>query len=496
MDNGVETKTQRKPAAKPDPKKHPMPQQPVEVRVRNFNEVALGYDEETAVAEAQRCLQCKKPPCIPGCPVEIDVPAFIKMIAEGEHMAAAFKLKEKNNLPAICGRVCPQETQCEKVCILAKKMDPVGIGRLERWGSDYERLHPEEAAAYKKAHPDSALAEDEEAPRLGGERVAVIGSGPGGLTVAADLARYGAKVTIFEALHTPGGVLVYGIPEFRLPKEIVRLEVEYIKSLGVEIVCDVVVGRTITIPELFDEGYRAVFVGTGAGLPSFMRIPGENLNGVYSANEFLTRSNLMKAYAFPEYHTPIFVGKTTCVLGAGNTAMDGARSAMRLGSEKVYLVYRRSRVEMPAREEEIENAEAEGVIFKFLTTPIRYYGDEKGWLKGMECLRMELGEPDDSGRRRPVAVEGSNFTIDCDTVVIAIGQAPNPIIAQTTPGLEVSKWGTIVVDERTMAASISRVYAGGDVVSGGTTVIEAMGAGKKAARAIARLLAGVPEPAE
>lgn len=445
-----------------------MPKQDPKVRVKNFNEVALGYAEEQALAEANRCLQCKNAPCVKGCPVEIDIPAFIKLLREGKFEESIRKIKEKNSLPAICGRVCPQEEQCQKNCTLGKVGDPVSIGRLERFVADWERQRGFNV-------PDK--------PPSTGKKVAVIGAGPAGLTVAADLAKLGHEVVIFEALHLPGGVLIYGIPEFRLPKTIVQAEVDYIKKLGVKIRTNHLIGRTYTIPELLKRGFDAVFIGTGAGLPQFLGVPGENLGGIYSANEFLIRVNLMKAYLFPEYDTPIRVGKKVAVIGAGNVAMDSARSALRLGAEEVYIVYRRSREEMPARKEEIENAEEEGVKFKFLAAPTRFIGDEKGWVKQMECIRMELGPPDESGRRRPVPVKGSEFIMDTDTVIIAIGRTPNPIIQLTTEGLNVTKWGTIVVDENGKT-SIEGVYAGGDIVTGEATVISAMGAGKRAARAI------------
>ncbi|MEM2092964.1 MAG: NADPH-dependent glutamate synthase [Candidatus Bathyarchaeia archaeon] len=446
----------------------PIPKQSPEVRIRNFNEVALGYNEEQAVAEANRCLQCKNAPCVKGCPVEIDIPAFIKLIRERNFEAAIKKIKEKNSLPAICGRVCPQEEQCQKYCTLGKTGDPVSIGRLERFVADWERERGFNIP---------------EIPASTGKAVAVVGSGPAGLTVAADLAKLGHKVVIFEALHLPGGVLIYGIPEFRLPKVIVQAEVDYIKKLGVEIRLNHLIGRTYTIPELLKSGFDAVFIGTGAGLPQFLNVPGENLSGIYSANEFLIRVNLMKAYLFPEYDTPIKVGRRVAVIGAGNVAMDAARSALRLGAEQVHIVYRRSKEEMPAREEEIENAREEGVQFQFLAAPVRFIGDEKGWVKQMECIRMELGPPDESGRRRPVPVKGSEFTIDVDTVIIAIGRTPNPIIQRTTEGLAVTQWGTIVTDENGKT-SIEGVYAGGDIVTGEATVISAMGAGKRAAKAI------------
>ncbi len=446
----------------------PMPKQDPKVRIKNFNEVTFGYTEEQALAEASRCLQCKNAPCIKGCPVEIDIPAFIKFIRERKFEEAIEKIKEKNSLPAICGRVCPQEEQCQKQCTLGKVGDPVSIGRLERFVADWERQRG-------FSIPDK--------PSPTGKKIAVIGAGPAGLTVAADLAKLGHEVVIFESLHLPGGVLIYGIPEFRLPKSIVQSEVDYVKKLGVQIRVDRLIGRTYTIPELLKRGFDAVFIGTGAGLPRFLGIPGENLGGIYSANEFLIRVNLMKAYRFPEYDTPIKVGKKVAVIGAGNVAMDSARSSLRLGAEKVSIVYRRSRKEMPARKEEIENAEEEGVIFKFLMTPTRFIGDEKGWVKQMECIRMELGPPDESGRRRPIPIKGSEFVMDVDTVIVAIGRTPNPIIQRTTEGLEVTRWGTIVTDENGKT-SIEGVYAGGDIVTGEATVISAMGAGKKAAKAI------------
>jgi len=462
-----------KPKPKVKKKAVPMPKQKAEVRRHNFNEVALGYTEEQAIEEANRCLQCPKPQCVPGCPVEIDIPAFIKLIREGKFDEAVKKIKEKNSLPAICGRVCPQEEQCQMNCVLGKAGDPVNIGRLERFVADWER--------------QKGVTVPEKAP-VTGKKVAIIGAGPAGLTAAADLAKLGHKVVIFEALHLPGGVLVYGIPEFRLPKSIVQAEVDYIKKLGVELRLGYLIGRIHTIPELLkDEGFDAVFIGTGAGLPQFLGVPGENLGGIYSANEFLIRVNLMKSYAFPVYDTPIRIGKHVAVIGGGNVAMDSARSALRLGAEEVCIVYRRSREEMPARKEEIENAEEEGIICKFLANPTRFIGDEKGWVKQMECICMELGPPDESGRRRPVPVKGSEFVMDVDTVIVAIGRTPNPIIQRTTEGLAVTKWGTIVVDENGKT-SLEGVYAGGDIVTGEATVISAMGAGKKAARAIHQYL--------
>ncbi|MHC3129667.1 MAG: NADPH-dependent glutamate synthase [Candidatus Bathyarchaeota archaeon] len=451
-----------------------MAKQDVLERIHNFYEVALGYNEEQAVAEAERCLQCPKPRCIQGCPVDVDIPAFIKEIKDGNFLAASAKLKEKNSLPAICGRVCPQENQCQKFCVLGKMGDPISIGRLERFASDYERLKgvtvpPKQESSVKG-------------------RVAIVGSGPAGLTAAADLAKLGYTVVMFESLHSTGGVLMYGIPEFRMPKKIVQTEVDYIKKLGVEVKTNYTIGKIFTIDELFASGFDAIFVGSGAGLPRFMRIPGENLGGVYSANEFLIRVNLMKAYMFPEYDTPIRIGKKVAVIGGGNVAMDSARSALRLGAEEVYIVYRRSKQELPARAEEAENAEEEGIIFRFLTNPVKFLGDKSGWVTGIECIRMRLGEPDASGRRRPVPIEGSEFMMDVDTAVIAIGQTPNPLIQRTTEGLETTKWGTIVVQEDTGETTKKGVYAGGDVVSGAATVISAMGAGKKAARSIHKYL--------
>lgn len=452
----------------------PMPKQKPEDRVHNFNEVALGYNMEQAVAEAERCLQCPRPQCVQGCPVELNIPAFIKEIREKNFDEAIRKVKEKNSLPAICGRVCPQEIQCQKFCVVGKKGDPLSIGRLERFVADYELQKGVTVPPRLKSPVDG--------------KVAVVGSGPAGLTAAADLVKLGYAVVIFEALHAPGGVLMYGIPEFRLPKKIVQAEVDYVKKLGVEVKTDRMIGRLYTIDELFELGFDAVFIGTGAGLPRFMRIPGENLGGIYSANEFLIRVNLMRAYMFPEYDTPIRVGKKVAVIGGGNVAMDSARCSLRLGAEEVWIVYRRSKQEMPARLEEVENAEEEGIKFKFLTTPVRFLGDESGWVAGMECIVMRLGEPDESGRRRPIPVKGSEFVMDLDTVVIAIGQTPNPIIQRTTKGLKTTRWGTLVVNEKTGKASKKGVYAGGDVVSGAATVISAMGAGKKAARSIHRYL--------
>ncbi len=447
-----------------------MPEQKPEERVRNFNEVPQGLTPEMAIKEAQRCLECKKEPCIAGCPVEVDIPAFIELVTMGKFVEAARKIKETNSLPAVCGRVCPQEEQCEEVCVLGKKGKPVAIGHLERFVADYERDQGKIVVPEIKAST--------------GKKIAIVGSGPAGLTVAGDLAKLGHKVTVFEALHKAGGVLVYGIPEFRLPKEIVQAEVDYLKLMGVEVRTSTVIGKLKSIDELFEEGFDAVFIGTGAGLPNFMRIPGENLGGVYSANEYLTRNNLMRSFDFPNSPTPVMSGRNVAVLGGGNTAMDAVRTALRLGADNGYIVYRRSRAEMPARIEEIHHAEQEGVQFKFLTTPIKFIGDEDNWVKGMECLEMELGEPDASGRRRPVPIEGSNFIMDVDTVIVAIGNSSNPLIPQTTPGLDTNKWGNILVKEDTMLSSRNAVYAGGDIVTGGATVILAAGAGKKAARAI------------
>jgi len=455
--------------AKIQPKKTPMRERPARDRVKDFNEVPFGYSPEEAKAEAKRCLQCKRPTCVQGCPVEIDIPGFIKFIAEGDYTNSIKRLKEKNVLPAVCGRVCPQEDQCEKVCVLAKKFEPVAIGRLERFAADLEATRGESPIPQR--------------PEPTGKRVAIIGAGPGGLTVAGDLSRLGHAVTIFEALHKPGGVLVYGIPEFRLPKEIIYREVDYLVRCGVELKLDFVVGKTSTIDQLLKE-FNAVYIGTGAGLPWFMNIPGENLNGVYSANEYLTRANLMKAYLFPEYDTPIVRGKRVAVIGGGNVAMDCARTALRLGADEVSIVYRRSRKEMPAREEEIHHGEQEGIIFEFLTLPVKYLGDEYSWVKQMECLRMKLGEPDASGRRRPVPIEGSNYVTEVDTVVCAIGQSPNPLIPQTTPDLKIGKWGNIEADEKTGKTSKKGCWAGGDVVRGGATVILAMGDARIAARSI------------
>ncbi|HEY33567.1 MAG TPA: NADPH-dependent glutamate synthase [Dehalococcoidia bacterium] len=463
--------------AKLDLNRVSMPRQDPKERAKNFSEVALGYDEEQAKYEANRCIQCPKRPCISGCPVTVDIPEFIKALREDDMPEAVRILKGKNALPGICGRVCPQESQCEEVCTLAKRGAPIAIGRLERYVADWERKNQ---PATEAQAPDT--------PKPTGKRVAIVGSGPAGLTAAADLAKMGHSVTIFEALHVGGGVLMYGIPEFRLPKEIVQAEVKYVESLGVELVLDAVIGKIDTVDELLSSGYDAVFLGTGAGLPMFMNIPGENLCGIYSANEFLTRTNLMKAYLFPIYDTPISAGKKVAVIGGGNVAMDSARCALRLGAEEVYIIYRRSEVEMPARREEVENAMEEGIIFKFLTNPVEFIGNEQGWVTSMKCIEMELGEPDDSGRRRPIPKEGSEYIIDVDTVVVALGTTPNPLIASTTDGLDTTRRGTVVADEETGKTNKDRVWAGGDIVTGAATVISAMGAGKRAAADIDKFL--------
>jgi len=453
-----------------------MPRQKPEVRAKNYNEVALGYSFEQALEEAERCIQCPKHPCISGCPVEVDIPEFILALRDKNMEEAVRILKSKNALPGICGRVCPQETQCEEVCTLAKKGAPVAIGRLERYVADWEREH----MGVSPVNP---------APSSG-RKVAIVGSGPASLTAAADLAKMGHDVTIFEALHIAGGVLMYGIPEFRLPKAIVQGEVNYVASLGVKIELDSVVGRLVTIDELLSNGYSAVFLGTGAGLPMFLGCAGENLNGIYSANEFLTRVNLMKAYMFPDYDTPVRIGRRVAVIGGGNVAMDSARCALRLGAEKVYIIYRRSEVELPARREEVENAKEEGIEFRLLTNPKQFFGDEQNNVVRAECNEMELGEPDESGRRRPIVKEGSEFTIDVDVVIVALGTTPNPLIAQTTPGLETTKRGTVVADETTGKTVKDKVWAGGDIVTGAATVISAMGAGKRAAADIDKYLRG------
>ena len=450
------------------PVKHPMPEQDPQVRSGNFQEVALGYTAEMAVQEAQRCLQCKKPLCVSGCPVNIHIPEFIAQVARGDFKAAYEIIRQTNGLPAVSGRVCPQESQCESLCVRGKKGEPVAIGRLERFVADWYREN---------------VTEEPPRPASNGVKVAVVGSGPAGLTCASDLAGLGYEVTIFEAFHTAGGVLVYGIPQFRLPKEIVRHEVEGILDLGAELSLNTVVGKTITVDELFDMGYRAVFIGSGAGLPMFMRIPGEALSGVYSANEYLTRVNLMKAYR-EDHDTPIKKSRAVAVVGGGNVAMDAARCAKRLGAEHVYVVYRRSEAEMPARAEEIHHAKEEGIEFHLLNNPTQILSDGKGSVAGMECIRMELGEPDESGRRRPVEVPGSEFVLEVDTVIMSLGTTPNPLIRSTTPGLETNRKGCLIVQEDTMETTRKGVYAGGDAVTGAATVILAMGAGKKAAAAI------------
>ncbi len=455
--------------AKISPKKTPMREQPPMERIKNYDEVPYGYSPEEAITEAQRCLQCKKPKCVEGCPVEIDIPGFIGFIAKNEFRPGINRLKEKNILPAICGRVCPQEEQCEIKCIVGKKNEPVAIGRLERFLADWERNQEKSDIPTR--------------PKFSGKKVAVVGAGPAGITAAADLAKLGHKVDIFEALHQPGGVLVYGIPEFRLPKAIVFKEIDYLKTLGVNLYTDFVIGMIKSIDELLEE-YNAVFLGTGAGLPWFLNVPGENLNGIYSANEYLTRSNLMKAYLFPKYKTPVIKGKRVATVGGGNVAMDCARTALRLGAEESILIYRRSRPEMPARNEEIHHAEQEGVIFKLLSNPAEFRGDKNYCLKEVECISMELGEPDDSGRRRPVPIEGANFTMPIDVAVIAIGNNPNPLIPSTTPDIKIGKWGNIITDPKTGKTSKKGVFAGGDVATGAATVILAMGAGKIAARGI------------
>ncbi len=452
---------------KKTPARVPMPEQNPNVPAHNFIEVPLGYTIEMAQAEASRCLQCRKPGCVEGCPVGVDIPGFIHLINQGDMTGAIRNLWGKNALPAVCGRVCPQEIQCEGNCILGKKGDPVAIGNLERFCADYERAHgtgelPPKAAAT-------------------GKKVAVVGSGPSGLTVAGDLIVRGHEVTVLEAFHKAGGVLVYGIPEFRLPKDIVAQEIHFIERLGAKVVCNQVVGRTITLDELFAQGFDAIYVGVGAGLPRFMNLPGENLVGILSANEYLTRANLMKAYKFPDVDTPIPHGKNVVVLGAGNVAMDSARTAMRLGAESVKIVYRRSREEMPARKAEIHHAEEEGIEFCLLTNPTKYIGNEKGRLTGMECLRMELGEPDDSGRRRPVPIKGSEFEVDCDLCIVAVGSGANPLLTSETPDMRLNKWGYIIADPETGKTTKKGVWAGGDIVTGAATVILAMGAGRKAA---------------
>lgn len=450
-------------------KKNPMPHQPAEKRNKNFKEVALGYTKEMAIDEAQRCLNCKNSPCMEGCPVSVKIPQFISLVAKGEFDLAYEKITETNSLPAICGRVCPQERQCEAKCVRGIKGESVGIGRLERFVADYHMAFGEEK---------------EEKQKTNGKKVAIVGSGPSGLSCAGDLQKLGYDVTIYEAFHTAGGVLMYGIPEFRLPKNIVEAEISKLKTQGVKIETNIVIGKTILVDELFEEyGYDAVYIASGAGLPSFLGIEGESLNGVYSANEFLTRINLMKGYKFPEYDTPVRIGKNVAVFGGGNVAMDAARSAKRLGAENVYIIYRRGKEELPARKEEVLHAEEEGIIFNLLKNPTKFTGDENGWLKGVEVVNMELGEPDASGRRKPVEIPGSEEIIEIDTAIISIGQSPNPLIRKTTDGLETNKKGCIVADENGKTSK-PFVYAGGDVVTGAATVILAMGAGKTAAKAI------------
>lgn len=452
-----------------------MPEQDPLERVKNFFEVPYGYTHEQAMEEAKRCIQCKKPLCVGGCPVNIDIPWFIRLVAEGKFVDAARKIKETNALPSVCGRVCPQEDQCEKVCIVGKKGEPVSIGRLERFAADFEREQGEVAIP--------------EIPKWTGKKAAVVGAGPAGLTVAGDLVKKGHRVTMFEALHTAGGVLVYGIPEFRLPKKIVQSEVEYVKRMGAEIVLNAVVGKLETIDELLANGYDAVFVGSGAGLPNFMNIPGENLAGVYSANEYLTRVNLMKAYQFPEFDTPVIRGRKVVVVGGGNTAMDSARTALRLCPEEVSIIYRRSREELPARGEEVHHGEEEGLKFHMLTNPKRFLGDKDGRLKAVECVKMELGEPDESGRRRPIEMKGSEFCIETDVAIIAIGNGANPLIPQTSPDIKVNKWGNILINQETGRTSKKGVFSGGDIVRGGATVILAMGDGRRAADSMHEYLA-------
>jgi glutamate synthase (NADPH/NADH) small chain len=450
--------------------KTPMTEQDPNVRNKNFEEVASGYTKEQAMEEARRCMNCKHKPCVSGCPVQVRIPEFIEKVAEGDFDAAYEVITSTNNLPAVCGRVCPQENQCEGQCVRGKKGEPVAIGRLERFVADWRMQQEQRESAQ---------------PKHNGHKVAVVGAGPSGLTCAGDLAKLGYEVTVFESLHVPGGVLMYGIPEFRLPKALVQKEIDGLRALGVDIKTNMVIGRVLMLDELMtEENYEAVFIGSGAGLPSFMKIPGENLNAVYSANEFLTRTNLMKAYKWPETATPIHVGKRVAVVGGGNVAMDAARSAKRLGAEEVYIVYRRSEDELPARAEEVHHAKEEGIIFKLLCNPIEILGDEKGWVRGMRVVDMELGEADASGRRRPRPIQGSEHDMELETVIIAIGQSPNPLLRQTTPDLKCESWGGIVVDEESMATSVEGVYAGGDAVTGAATVILAMGAGKKAAAAI------------
>jgi len=454
--------------------------QPVEERIKNFSEVALGYTEEQAVAEAGRCFQCKKAPCVKGCPVEIDIPGFIKNIQERKFHEALEVIYRTNLLPAICGRVCPQETQCEIMCTLSKKGQPIAIGKLERFVADRGE-QPLDCSVFTASK------------NITDNKVAVVGSGPAGLTCAVELARRGIKVTIFEALHSPGGVLTYGIPEFRLPKEIVKKEIETVKKLGVEIKTDVIIGKTLTLNDLFMSGYKAIFIGSGAGLPSFMGIPGENLLRVYSANEFLTRVNLMKGYLFPEYDTPVTTGEKVAVIGGGNVAMDSARSALRLGAKEVIVLYRRTEKEMPARREEVEHAMEEGIKFVFLVQPLEILGDEDGFVKGIKVIHNRLGEPDESGRRSPVPIEGTEEIIPVDCVIVAIGQNPSPLIPSTYKELKTGKKGNIIVNEETGETNIPGIFAGGDIATGAATVISAMGMGRKAAQSIIKYLEKLTE---
>lgn len=459
--------------------RQPMPEQKPEERVTNFLEVPLGYDPETAVREANRCLGCPKKPCVEGCPVAVDIPGFIRLVAEGNFIGAARKIKETNSLPAVCGRVCPQEEKCEARCVRGKKGQPVAIGRLERFVADYERSSGEVSAP--------------SIPPLTGKRIAVVGSGPSGLTAAGDLAKMGHEVTMFEALHKPGGVLVYGIPEFRLPKAIVQAEVDYLKKLGIRCELNSVIGRIDTIDDLLEDGYDAVYVATGAGAPVFFGIPGENLGGIFSANEYLTRSNLMKGYRYPEYDTPMPKSRKVIVFGGGNVAMDSARTARRLGPEKVAVFYRRTAAEMPARKEEIHHAEEEGIEFRFLTAPIEFLGDERNMVRAVRCIAMELGEPDESGRRRPVPIPDSEFEVETDTVIVAIGNLPNPLVPNTTPDLPLNRRGNIIADQNGRTGK-EGVFAGGDIVTGAATVIQAMGAGRTAARSIHEYIMGNNAP--
>ncbi len=449
--------------------RQPMPEQTPEERTENFIEVPYGYDSDTAMLEAERCLQCKNEPCVEGCPVRVQIPEFIKLVSEGKFIEAAWKIKETNILPSVCGRVCPQEDQCELVCVRGKKGEPVAIGRLERFVADYERFKGEITIP--------------ELPSPTGKKVAIVGSGPSGLTAAGDLVKMGHDVTVFEALHKPGGVLVYGIPEFRLPKSIVEAEVSYLKKLGVKFELNSIIGRIMTINELFEDGFKAVYVASGAGAPVFLGIPGENLGGIFSANEYLTRSNLMKGYLYPQYDTPMPRGRKVVVLGGGNVAMDSARTARRLGPEKVTILYRRSEKELPARAEEIHHAKEEGIEFHYLTAPIEFLGDGNNMVRAIKGIRMELGEPDESGRRRPIPIPNSEFEIEADIVIVAIGNHPNPLISNTTPDLPINKWGNIIADE-TGKTLKEGIFAGGDIVTGAATVIQAMGAGRIAAKSI------------